>query len=117
MSAIRAAGYYEPSPGYYGSEETDLCLRLLDIGWELRLLPGVHVWHEKTVLARDVPEQYRSLVCNDLALALRRCPVPLLFLVFPVKLLNHFRFAAGHHLQEYSEWLEAFRPLRFHYMA
>lgn len=98
MSAVRDAGFYASSPGAYGSEEKDLCLRLLDRDWEVHFLPGVHIWHDKTVLARDQPAQHRSGVCNDLVFALRRCPFPLIVVVFPVKLLNHVRFAYRHGL-------------------
>jgi glycosyltransferase involved in cell wall biosynthesis len=40
MSAVRESGFYTPSPGSYGSEEKDLCLRLLDHDWEVHLLPA-----------------------------------------------------------------------------
>jgi GT2 family glycosyltransferase len=97
-SAIRECGFYAPGPGQYGAEETDLCIRLLDRNWEIQFLPGVHVWHDKTTIARDIPAQHRSGVCNDLAFAARRCPFPLVLGVIPVKLINHVRFAAKNHL-------------------
>lgn len=93
MSAVRAAGFYEPAPGKYGGEEKDLCLRLYDRGWEVHLLPGVHVWHEKTVLARDLPAQHRSTVCNDLSFALKRCSFPAVLLVLPYKLASHLSWS------------------------
>jgi GT2 family glycosyltransferase len=98
ISALREAGFYTPSPGYYGSEEKDLCLRFLDRGWDVHLLPGVHVWHDKTVVARNQTVQHRSGVCNDLAFALRRCPFPMMLIVLPAKMLSHLRFAVGHGL-------------------
>jgi GT2 family glycosyltransferase len=98
LSAVREAGFYTPSPGFYGSEEKDLCLRLLDRDWDIHLLPGVHVWHDKTTVSRDEVHQHRSGVCNDLVFAARRCPLPLLLAVFPIKLWNHLRFSAGHRL-------------------
>jgi GT2 family glycosyltransferase len=98
LAALRKIGYYEPNPGRYGGEEKDLCLRLLDAGWETHLLPGVHVWHEKTPLARDLPAQHRSGVCNDLCFALRRCPAPWLALVIPYKIVRHLAFSATHGL-------------------
>lgn len=99
-SAVAAAGFYTASPGTYGSEEKDLCVRLLDRGWDIRLFPGVHVWHDKTVLARNQEAQHRSGVCNDLAFALRRCPLPMLLGIFPIKLFNHIRFSIAHELFE-----------------
>ncbi len=98
LSAVRESGYYVPSPGLYGSEEKDLSLRLLDRNWEVHRLPGVHVWHDKTSIARDLPAQHRSGVCNDLTFALRRCPFPLILGILPMKLLNHLRFSIDHKL-------------------
>jgi GT2 family glycosyltransferase len=98
ISAVRESGFYVPSPGYYGSEETDLCLRLLDRNWEIHFLPGVHIWHDKSSVARDIPAQHRSGVCNDLVFAARRCPFPLVLGIIPVKLINHLRFSARNHL-------------------
>jgi GT2 family glycosyltransferase len=97
-SAVASAGFYTASPGAYGSEEKDLCVRLLDKGWDVRLVPGVHVWHDKAAVARNQRAQHRSGVCNDLAFALRRCPLPMLFGIFPIKLFNHIRFSIAHKL-------------------
>jgi GT2 family glycosyltransferase len=97
-SAILECGFYVPAPGYYGSEETDLCIRLLDHNWEIHFLPGVNVWHDKTTIARDSKAQHRSVVSNDLAFAARRCPFPLVLAIMPVKVINHLRFAAANHL-------------------
>lgn len=96
MSAVRELGFYEATPGKYGSEEKDLCLRMLDAGWEVHFLPGAHVWHEKTVLARDLDAQHRSGVCNDLSFALRRCPFPAILGIFPYKLASHAWWSVRH---------------------
>jgi glycosyltransferase involved in cell wall biosynthesis len=98
ISALKECGFYAPSPGLYGSEEKDLCLRLLDGNWEIHRLPGVHVWHDKTAVARDEAAQHRSGVCNDLVFALRRCPLPLMLAVLPAKMMSHLRFAVCRHL-------------------
>jgi GT2 family glycosyltransferase len=98
ISAVRECGLYVPGPGYYGSEETDLCIRLLDLNWEIHFLPGVHIWHDKTTVARDIAAQHRSSVCNDLAFAARRCPFPLVLGIMPIKLISHLRFSAKNHL-------------------
>jgi GT2 family glycosyltransferase len=98
LSSLRDVGLYTPSPGFYGSEEKDLSLRMLDSGWTVNLLPGVHVWHDRTSVARDAAAQHASGVCNDLVFALRRCPVPLILAVLPVKLFNHLRFAVRRRL-------------------
>lgn len=93
LSAVRELGGYVPMPGAYGFEEKDLSLRLLDMGLDVVLLPGVHVWHDKTPVARDSDAQHSSSVCNDLALAWLRFPAPVLAWRFPAKLASQCRFA------------------------
>ena len=93
LSVVKALGGYAEFPGAYGVEEKDLCLRLIDAGYEIVKLDGVHVWHDKTSLARDLPRQHRSGVCNDLALALRRVPVALVFPILAMKISKHVVFA------------------------
>lgn len=92
VSAAREAGWYEASPGPYGAEEKDLCIRLMDLGYRVELLPGVHVWHDKEWTGRDWYPLHKSGVCNDLVMAGRRCPFPDLMVVIPYKILNHLRF-------------------------
>jgi GT2 family glycosyltransferase len=89
LSAVREAGYYAATPGMYGSEEKDLCLRLADLGREVHLLPGVHVWHDKAWSGRDWFPLHRSGVCNELVMTVRRCPLPDLLLVLPLKFASY----------------------------
>jgi glycosyltransferase involved in cell wall biosynthesis len=98
ISAVSECGFYVAGPGLYGSEESDLCIRLIDRKWEIHFLPGVHVWHDKTTIARDIAAQHRSGVCNDLAFAARRCPFPLVLGIMPIKVINHLRFATRNHM-------------------
>jgi GT2 family glycosyltransferase len=93
LAAVREVGDYAASPGSYGGEEKDLCLRLLDAGYSIVKLPGVHVWHDKTSVARAAPQQHRSGVCNDLAMTLRRVPGMLLPAALAAKVYRHFRFS------------------------
>jgi glycosyltransferase involved in cell wall biosynthesis len=93
LKPVREAGYYIPGPGWYGGEEKDLCIRLMDSGHQIMKLPGVHVWHDKTMVARDQPAQYSSGVANDLALTFRRTPMTVLPLALVGKVFQHFRFA------------------------
>jgi glycosyltransferase involved in cell wall biosynthesis len=98
LSHAEAVGFYSPNPGEYGGEEKDLCIRLMNAGYEICRLPGVHVWHDKTLLARDLAAQHRSGVCNDLIFCIRRCPMPDLLWNLPGKLFNHIRFAVQKNL-------------------
>jgi GT2 family glycosyltransferase len=98
MSAVREVGVYEINPGRYGGEEKDLCLRLMDAGYQIVRLPGVHVWHDKTTQARELPEQHRSGVCNDLAMTLRRTPLTVLPLALVSKFYKHVIFSFRHGL-------------------
>lgn len=99
LAAIKKTGGYVIAPGGYGSEEKDLSLRLIDAGYKLILMPGVHVWHDKTMLSRDLVEQHRSGVCNDFAMTLRRTPLGLLPVALVAKLYRHFRFSYAHKLE------------------
>jgi GT2 family glycosyltransferase len=94
LTVVRQLQGYASFPGTYGGEEKDLCLRLLDAGYKIVLLPGVHVWHDKSLTARDLAAQHRSGVCNDLTLTLRRAPLALLPFALAWKLVRHLQFAA-----------------------
>ena len=93
LDVVRRMKGYASFPGSYGGEEKDLCLRLLDSGYQVVKLPGVHVWHDKTQTARDLEAQHRSGVCNDLTLTLRRSPLALLPFAMAWKFVRHFQFA------------------------
>ena len=93
LSVVKDLGGYAEFPGAYGAEEKDFCLRLIDAGYGIIRLDGVHVWHDKASLARELSKQHRSGVCNDLALALRRVPVGLVILVIALKITKHLVFA------------------------
>ncbi|HBB86423.1 MAG TPA: hypothetical protein DC047_02275 [Blastocatellia bacterium] len=96
LSAVAGVGYYTPNPGFYGGEEQDLCIRLLDQHHEIMYLPGVHVWHDKSASARNISAQHVSGVCNDLVFAFRRSPYPMLLWLLPGKIASHMRFALRH---------------------
>lgn len=98
MSAVREVGMYASTHGWYGAEEKDLSLRLLDAGHEIALLPGVHVWHDKSAIARDVPAQHASGVCNDMIFTFRRAPASVLAWLVPAKAASHIGFSLRHGL-------------------
>ena len=86
-------GYYKKYPGLYGVEEKELCLNLISKGYDIIYLPGVHVWHDKTLTDRNLQKQHRSGVCNDLVFAFRKTPIYLLPLSLLVKTIKHIVFA------------------------
>ena len=93
ISAVKSVGYYAVNPGYYGGEEKDLCIRLIDNGYSIIRFPNVEIWHDKTDISRDLLKQHRSSVCNDLVFAYRRIPGLILIPIFMYKLFSNFRFA------------------------
>jgi GT2 family glycosyltransferase len=93
LSTVKALGGYTELPGVYGAEEKDFCLRLIDAGYQIVKFDGVHVWHAKSALARDIPRQHCSGVCNDLAVTLRRVPLGFLLPIIAWKVSNHIAFA------------------------
>jgi len=93
LSTVKKLGGYTEFPGMYGAEEKDLCLRLIDAGYQIVKFDGVHVWHDKSSLARDIPRQHRSGVCNDLTLTLRRVPLAFLLPALAWKVPSHIAFA------------------------
>lgn len=96
LKTVRQVGVYDAVPDSYGGEEKDLCLRLINAGHEIMALPGVHVWHDKTSVARDFAAQHRSVVCNDLVMTVRRTPAWLLPLFLPARTWRHFIHAWRH---------------------
>lgn len=88
LSAVREVGYYVPFPVKYGHEEKDLAIRLLDSGYSIRFLPGVHIWHDFTLIARNGAEQDQAFMINDLIFKYRR--VPFIY-ILPVLAKNVWR--------------------------
>lgn len=93
LDPSRKIGHYYKFPGSYGCEEKDLCLRMIHLGWDIIKMPGVHVWHDKTMDTRDVAKQHNSGVCNDLTFAFLRSPSGLMPVSVIGKIINHLRFA------------------------
>src|SRR5262249_7532595 len=77
LSVLKQLGGYAKFPGSYGCEEKDLCLRIIDAGYEITVLPGVHVWHDYSPDGRN-ESQYLSGLHNDLAMVLWHAPLPIL---------------------------------------
>lgn len=98
LADVRAAGAYVALPGDYGGEEKDLCLRLFNLGREVMLMRGVHVWHDKTQMQRDRFAQHASGLCNDFVIAVLRFPLRSLAWRLPAKLVSHCLFSLRHRL-------------------
>ncbi len=88
LDVVKEVGYYVPFPLKYGHEEKDLGIQILDKGYEIWMLPGVHIWHDYTLVERDMTEQNRGFMVNDLIYKFRR--VPFLYLL-PVIGLSIYR--------------------------
>jgi GT2 family glycosyltransferase len=93
VEAVKQVGFYTPNPSYYGGEEKDLCIKLMDAGFTIMTFPEAIVWHDKTNVARNLANQHRSGVCNDLVFAYRRIPAAFLFPILGYKFFSHFRFS------------------------
>lgn len=92
VAAVNEVDYYVPFPIKYGHEEKDLAIRLLNAGYQIWFLPGVHVWHDYTPVERNREAQDRGFMINDLIFKFRR--VPLLYLL-PVVTLSLYRTIRG----------------------
>lgn len=93
VSSVKSVGNYAENPGYYGGEEKDLCIRLMDKGYSIMRFPSIQIWHDKTNIARDFPMQHRSGVCNDLVFMWRRTPIIYLIPSFFIKIYKHLVFS------------------------
>lgn len=93
VSAVNSVGNYAVNPGYYGCEEKDLCIRLMDNDFKIVRFPAVEIWHDKTNIARDFPMQHQSGVCNDLVFMWRRTPTIYLIPSFFFKIYKHLSFS------------------------
>lgn len=93
LEAVRQVGYYELYPAFYGSEEKDLCIKLIDRGYRIFFMPGVHVWHDKINLEQDEVRKHQSVVCNDLVFWYRRSPLLVLLPGLIYKMAVHLRFS------------------------
>lgn len=93
VDAAKKVGRYLSAPGFYGSEEKDLCIRLIDAGYKIIKMNGLYVWHDKTTISRNFTLQHRSSVCNDLVFMWRRTPLMYLVPSVFMKLYKHLSFS------------------------
>ena len=98
LSAVREVGYYIPFPGFYAGEERDLCIRLIDKGYKIVKFPGVHVWHDKSMVSRNLKLQCMSNACNDLSYAYVRFPLGIMLISIPYKAVLQIKHGVKSHL-------------------
>lgn len=120
LIAAKGINFYTPNPGFYGTEEKDLSVRLVDKGYKVVFYKGVYVWHDKTSVARNLNKQHRSGVCNDLVFCYRRAPVVFLIPTILWKIYKHLIFAiknkllqpAAFGLVDFIRWLITSKTFR-----
>jgi GT2 family glycosyltransferase len=100
LEAAKKINFYTPNPGYYGSEEKDLSIRLVDKGYRVVFYKGVYVWHDKTSVARNLNKQHRSGVCNDLVFLFRRTPALFLWPTLFLQIFKHLKFSLTYKKQK-----------------
>lgn len=117
IEAAQKIGFYTPNPGYYGSEEKDLSIRLIDKGYKVLFYKGVFVWHDKTSMARNLDKQHQSGVCNDLVFLYRRTPGVMLWPSIMLQIMKHLKFSLTYKeqnlfkpflrgLKDFLKWLQ-----------
>jgi glycosyltransferase involved in cell wall biosynthesis len=87
-SALDKVNYYSKMFGYYGVEEEELSLKILNEKYEIYALPGIFVWHEMYQSGRNLDSQWQSQVCNNLYLILKLYPFILAIITIPYKILS-----------------------------
>jgi glycosyltransferase involved in cell wall biosynthesis len=96
LQAAKQINFYTPNPGFYGTEEKDLSIRLVDIGYRVMVYKGVYVWHDKTSVARNLDNQHRSGVCNDMVFIYRRTPAVFLWPTLVIQTVKHLKFSLSY---------------------
>ena len=92
VRAVNEVGNYAINPGFYGGEEKDLCIRLIDKNYSIIRYPSIEIWHDKSMVSRNISKQHRSGVCNDFVFMWRRTPAIYLIPSFALKFYVHISF-------------------------
>jgi hypothetical protein len=91
IAHVKMVGYYHEQ--YYGGEEEDLSIKLLNSDLEIINYPGVYVWHEITNVARDISFNWISQVKNALNFIIRFYPWYLVIPMLLYKIIIFYRFS------------------------
>ncbi len=93
-SVFLNVGGYRESFHFYG-EEKDLCIQLLESGFDVVYMPGVRVIHDLDPNGRNRSKYVRYVVRNDCLFALYNEPWPMLIVSVPVRLMRYFAMSRG----------------------
>jgi glycosyltransferase involved in cell wall biosynthesis len=91
IKAVLESGNFVAFPVRYGHEEKDLSIRMIDKGYSLVFMPGVHIWHDFTPLERNLESQRTSLITNDLIFQYRRVPSVFVWVVLANNIIRKLR--------------------------
>lgn len=90
----------------YGGEETDFCLRLMNMGFAIIRTEHIRVFHAQSQAARDVPYRHTFAFRNQLCQCLMNEPVGRCFLHLLSLTYKGFVFAIRHNLM--ASYLRAY---------
>ena len=93
-SVFLQVGGYRESFHFYG-EEKDLCIQLLQAGYDVVYMPDVRVVHDLDPNGRNRSKYVRYVVRNDCLFALYNEPWPMLIVSVPVRLTRYFAMSRG----------------------
>ena len=93
-SVFLQVGGYRESFYFYG-EEKDLCIQLLQAGYDVVYMPDVRVVHDLDPSGRNRSKYVRYVVRNDCLFALYNEPWPMLIVSVPVRLTRYFAMSRG----------------------
>ena len=93
-SVFLALGGYRESFHFYG-EEKDLCLRMLQAGYDVVYTPQARVIHTPDPSGRNRSRYLRYAIRNDCLFALYNEPWPMVCASVPVRLARYFSMSPG----------------------
>jgi GT2 family glycosyltransferase len=93
-SVFLGLGGYREAFYFYG-EEKDLCLRMLDAGFDVVYTPQARVIHTPDPSGRNRARYVRYAIRNDCLFALYNEPWPMAIVSVPIRLSRYFRMIRG----------------------
>lgn len=93
-SVFLGLGGYRESFHFYG-EEKDLCLRMLDAGFDVVYMPQTRVVHTPDPSGRNRARYVRYAIRNDCLFALYNEPWPMAIVSVPIRMTRYFAMIRG----------------------